>query len=262
VASGPTGLAYDRRKDRLAVWSAFDRVLTVLYPTRSSMFDVISPWGPREPTPFEAGRKLFHAAGDMRVSRDGRACASCHPDGRDDGLVWTTPDGTRQTPTLAGRLDGAEPFGWSGESRTVEEHVVKRTIARLKGRGLSDDSTYALLSYLKGMPAPARARGDSDEVRRGAAIFRSREAGCASCHWGHALTDGERHDVQSKNPVDLTGDFDTPSLRLVAGTAPYFHDGRYASLTELLRSTDGSMGNTGQLSDAELRDLVAYLETL
>ena len=31
-----------------------------------------------------------------RLSGDGRACASCHPDGRDDGLVWSTPNGPRQ----------------------------------------------------------------------------------------------------------------------------------------------------------------------
>src|SRR5262249_25280327 len=112
VPSGPTGLAYDRRKERFVIWSQFDHVLTIVHPGGSSRFDAVSPWPAREPTPFEVGRKIFHAIGDVRISLDGRACASCHPDGRDDGLVWATPEGLRQTPTLAGRLDGAAPFGW------------------------------------------------------------------------------------------------------------------------------------------------------
>ena len=41
------------------------------------------------------GRALFRVTDDGRLSRDGRACASCHPDGRDDALTWSTPDGPR-----------------------------------------------------------------------------------------------------------------------------------------------------------------------
>ena len=46
----------------------------------------------------------------------------------------------------------------------------------------------------------------------------------------------------------------------VAATAPYVHDGRFATLSEVLK--DGRMGNTSQLSAAELADLEAYLRSL
>ena len=46
--------------------------------------------------------------GDRRISADGRVCASCHPDGREDGVAWVTPEGPRQTPMLAGRLGKGE----------------------------------------------------------------------------------------------------------------------------------------------------------
>ena len=56
--------------------------------------------------------------------------------------------------------------------------------------------------------------------------------------------------------------FDTPSLRFVSGTAPYFHDGRYPTLRALLVGSDGKMGHTAKLSPHELDALEAYLRTL
>ena len=67
---------------------------------------------------------------------------------------------------------------------------------------------------------------------------------------------------ESKLQADAKGDFDTPSLRFVAGTAPYFHDGRYATLRDVLAHTDGTMGATSHLSDEEKDALEAYVETL
>jgi cytochrome c peroxidase len=69
------------------------------------------------------------------------------------------------------------------------------------------------------------------------------------------------------------GQFKTPSLRNVALTAPYMHDGRYATLREVVRHyseldmerihTHGEqLLRPLRLSDAEIDDLVAFLETL
>jgi cytochrome c peroxidase len=55
--------------------------------------------------------------------------------------------------------------------------------------------------------------------------------------------------------------FDTPSLRFVGGTGPYFHDGRFETLEALLKQSDGTMGHTKGLSQDDIRALVAYLET-
>jgi cytochrome c peroxidase len=54
---------------------------------------------------------------------------------------------------------------------------------------------------------------------------------------------------------------DTPSLRFVSGTAPYFHDGRHATLADLLRAAEGKM-SWRHLDDTELDALEAYLRTL
>jgi mono/diheme cytochrome c family protein len=286
VAAGPVGMAHDSAANRLVVWSQFDKVLSFLaldtLPEVRAENEPPRPAG--EPTPSEEGtsivrvalsrkasgpmdadlalgRKLFHAASDHRISFDGRACASCHPDGRDDALTWSTPDGPRQTPMLAGRLQGTAPFGWTGDSATVDTHLIQ-TFRRLRGSGFHGEDRKALLAYVRAMEPPPHASEDASRIARGRAVFEAAETGCASCHTGALASDGKPHDVQSRTTADRVDAFDTPSLRFVGGTAPYFHDGRYATLRELLVGIDGRMGNTGHLTPQELDDLEAYLRSL
>jgi mono/diheme cytochrome c family protein len=296
VPSGPTGLAL--LGSRLFVWSQFARTLTVVdlshddAPPPASA-DALSqaaknledaepesdgdPVSPVELVlsrlPAEAssgdvalGRELFHATSDNRISQDGRGCASCHPDGRDDSLTWSTPGGPRQTPMLAGRLADTSPYGWDGAGKDVTMHLT-HTFQRLQGRGLEPHEVASLVAYIKSLPVPPRAghhdAAYGEQVARGKEIFHSSEAGCSTCHAGDGvLTDGVSHDVESKLDVDQRADFDTPSLRFVGGTAPYFHDGRYASLRDVLTHTDGTMAKTAQLSPEELDALEAYVRTL
>jgi cytochrome c peroxidase len=99
-------------------------------------------------------------------------------------------------------------------------------------------------------------------VKRGAELFASKQTGCAKCHAGSELTDNEMHDVKSKTRADRDDKFNTPSLRLLSGRAPYYHDGRYATLRDLLTNVDGNMGHTKHLSDGDLEALEAYLMQL
>jgi len=55
---------------------------------------------------------------------------------------------------------------------------------------------------------------------------------------------------------------DTPSLRFVRGTAPYFHDGRYATLEMLLVDPKSPMGHSWSLPENDRAALAAYLRTL
>jgi cytochrome c peroxidase len=208
----------------------------------------------------DRGRRLFHTSRDARLSRD-RACASCHPEGRDDGLVWTSPDGPRQTPTLAGRLEGTAPYGWFGESTTVKEHL-RKTFSRIGGTGLdgpeSAEELDALVAYIAQIPPPPAApTADARAAERGKKAF---VAYCNDCHKDGG-TDGESHDVGTGVASERRQAFDTPTLRGVRGTAPYFHDGRQATLEELLSARNQRMFS-GVLSEADRHDLIAYLETL
>ena len=271
VGAGPTGIAIDAAGRRAVVWSQFDRSLAFLdldaplSGPRAAKATLVALERRGEPQgdDVELGRRLFHASGDRRISFDGRSCASCHPDGRDDAITWTTPNGQRQTPMLLERLDGTAPYGWDGARKTTLDHVA-RTLERLSGTGISDAERRALFAYVGTLRAPVVRAAPSARVARGDELFHSEATQCSTCHLDDdAFTDHAAHDVKSHIASDLgTVAFDTPSLRLVGHSAPYFHDGRYATLEDLLAATSGTMGTTAGLSEADRAALVAYLEQL
>ena len=281
VSSGPNGIALESAKNRAVVWSQFDRAVDVIDLGNSELHDdkggpgpatvrvVMAPNATHKLSPALAlGRLLFHSVGDGRVARDGRACASCHPDGRDDSLVWATPEGPRRSIMLAGRLEGTAPYSWSGREADLRAHLTT-TFDRLNGSGggLKSLELEALLVYVESLAPPSpSSRGSGNDrdvkVQQGAAFFASPSVGCAGCHSGALATDNRRHDVGSKTDADRSGEFNTPSLHLVSGAGPYFHDGRYKTLHEVLIQPGDKMGHTSQLSEREIDALEAYVSTL
>lgn len=267
-SKGVTALARDPEASTLIAFASFRRVVEVhRWPLGKDAPKVTIALshvdGLGLSARAHAGRLLFHDARDARVSGDGRACASCHPDGRDDGLVWPTPNGPRQTFTLAGRVDRDGPFGWDAEHPTLAKHIAV-TVKNLHGSGLPEEQREELAAYLRAIPAPVYAAVEpATEVSRGRDLFASDETGCSGCHSVESsFTDGMAHAVSSATKVDRKKTFVAPSLIGVAATAPYFHDGRYATLGELLRGCDGKMGETSQLSATDFAALEAYLRTL
>jgi len=275
VGAGPSGVRIDSAKRRAIVWSQFDRQLDVVHIGDVEPVDDEQPGAvptahialaPSAKVPsheIRLGRSLFHAVGDARVSNDGRACASCHPDGRDDAITWATPEGPRRTKMLAGRLRASAPYSWNGDSKDVATHVML-TFERLSGQGLRGMELDALIAYLNWMRAPVDRINTKDAVVvRGKDVFHSEKAACSSCHSSdETFADGKAHDVGSRAKADQSKEFDTPDLRFLSGRGPYFHDGRYATLAELLKDSDGRMGHTAHLSTDDLKALEAYLLTL
>ena len=262
----PSGLAIDPESSRVYVLSSFDRTLSSFVPDakQTPLRDDIHLQGKTSLSEIQQqGRKLFHDAGDARISADGRSCSSCHPDGRDDGLTWSTPNGPRQTIQLAGRINRPAPFGWMGKHASLQIHMTQ-TMQNLKGTGLTPaelDSLAAYLNVMKG--APQKWRALTTEESRGRDLFASSDTGCSSCHAEKSgFSDHDVPDGKSATPTVTTGAFLVPSLNGVSGSGPYFHDGRYATLDDLLNKTDGTMGTTKTLSPEDKRALVAYLKTL
>ncbi len=243
----------------VVAFSAFTRKVTIA-PADGDAFAIALPPSDAVDASIAEGQRLFHGSGNARIAKNGRACASCHVDGRDDGLVWPTPRGKRQTPTLAGRIDGTAPYGWNGEHPTLAAHIT-RTVKNLEGTGLDDRELDALARYVAKMHAATKPAHDDAIVARGRTIFFSDEAGCASCHIeATKLTDGETHALVKKREA-----FATPSLAFVGETAPYFHDDRFATLDALVDACDEpdtKMGHTAHLDVADRRALAAFLRTL
>jgi cytochrome c peroxidase len=115
-------------------------------------------------------------------------------------------------------------------------------------------------------PDPGRLEG-IDQLRQG-------EFGAGS-RWSDA-TDGPRarHTRFLARGPEARGQFKTPTLRNVALTAPYMHDGRMASLSDVLAHYSSLPGQDAPgphqetvlkplaLTAAETADLVAFLESL
>ena len=65
-----------------------------------------------------------------------------------------------------------------------------------------------------------------------------------------------------ENPELFGGAYDTPSLKGLSVTAPYFHDGSARTLDDVVEQNHHRMGTTSHLSAEERAALVAYLKTL
>jgi cytochrome c peroxidase len=118
-----------------------------------------------------------------------------------------------------------------------------------------------------------------ESARRGMALFGGK-AECSSCHSGVRFTDEAFHSLgvgEDPGRGAITGQeaemgaFKTPSLRDVARTAPYMHDGSRATLLEVVEFYDqGGLPHANLdvkvrklgLTSAERLDLVAFMEAL
>ena len=103
----------------------------------------------------------------------------------------------------------------------------------------------------------------SADALAGFALFASPRTGCADCHGGFALAGpvvSER--VPSAAPIFHDG-VRAPTLRNVAVTAPYMHDGNVATLDDVLAFySKVGRGRPLDLSADETRELRAFLESL
>jgi DNA-binding beta-propeller fold protein YncE len=262
VGDGPAGVDVDPATRIAVVYGRFSHDLSIV-SLGSGTVDTLPVGADPLPADVSAGRKLFHTERDRRISRDGRACATCHPDGRDDGLTWRLGAGPRQTPTLLGRLERG-PYGWQAKHTKLEDNV-RETLARLGGRGLPEARLAELAAYVRrGLVAPARrAPADAATVERGKALFQSEAVGCGGCHvLEQGTSDRRLHDVASRSKLDDASSFRTPPLLFVEETAPYFHDGRYPTLEALLEDNLDRMGSTSQLSTADRSALLSFVRSL
>ena len=145
-----------------------------------------------------------------------------------------------------------------------------------------DNVGRAIGAFERGLVTPSRwdryLAGDSAALsaaeRRGLASFV--HLGCVNCHAGPYVggqlymklggvkpwptaTDSGRYKV-TKNPADLFV-FKVPSLRNVAKTGPYFHDGSVASLDSAIRLMARHQLGL-ELNDAQVKDIHSWLDAL
>ncbi|MEQ9609338.1 MAG: cytochrome c peroxidase, partial [Kiloniellaceae bacterium] len=101
---------------------------------------------------------------------------------------------------------------------------------------------------------------DQQELR-GYALFKS--LGCISCHQGVNIGGNlfQRHGIFHPLAAPTPEVLRVPSLRNVAATAPYFHDGSAPDLHDAVRRMGIAQLNS-TLTEAQTDDIVAYLRSL
>jgi mono/diheme cytochrome c family protein len=201
------------------------------------------------------GHELFHLA-----TVGGIACASCHPEGHEDGQVWNFVDfGPRRTQSLRGGISGTEPFHWTGDMANFSTLAHDVFSSRMSGPLTSEQHLESLFRWIDKIPSlPPPVAEDPEAVERGRLLFNDADVGCASCHSGEKLSNNATVDVHTG------GSFQVPSLRGVVWRAPYLHQGAAKTLADRFNDVGGgeAHGHTATLTTEQRVDLVKYLETL
>jgi cytochrome c553 len=209
----------------------------------------------------QRGEQLFY---DGRLSVEGwMSCHSCHSDGHTSGLRSDTlTDGSygaaKRVPTLLGSSDTG-PWGWNGSVVRLEAQVRQSVRSTMHGPGLSEQQAADLTAYLGALPPPPSgpASAGSKPVQRGKEVFAAR--GCIRCHAPPTYTTPRTYEVGLEDEMGLRA-FNPPSLRGVSHGSTFFHDGRVASLADVLVQHGRAV--PADLSAAEREDLVEFLRSL
>ncbi len=133
----------------------------------------------------------------------------------------------------------------ANESFIKLKEVFKDDLEDLDTLKTEDPELYA--KYMK-LKANADAHPMNESALRGRTLFFSSKTNCAACHVGANFTDEKYHNLgvgmavekpdlgretTTGNAADR-GAFKTPTLRNVALTAPYMHDGSQTTLEEVV----------------------------
>jgi hypothetical protein len=161
------------------------------------------------------------------------------------------------------------PYGHDGRMPSLRDFVHGVVVNEFKGPEPSSEILEALVAYITDIDFLPNRRLDEEgklmgiksaAEKRGEALFYKPFAhdpslSCASCHVpSGGYLDHQTHDVGSE------GIFKTPTLLNVDFNAPYFHDGRYNTLEDVIAHFD-RMFYLG-LSAQDRDDLVAYVKAI
>lgn len=161
--------------------------------------------------------------------------------------------------------------------KELDPFVLTRSVAVFERTLISGNSRYDQFVYQGDTTALSKSE------RLGMDLFFSKRANCSQCHSGFnftnysienngldtAYTDLGKMRVSGKEEDE--GKFKVPSLRNVALTSPYMHDGRFDRLEQVIEHYNlGGKGHVNQnkavrfldLDENEKSDLIAFLKTL
>ncbi|MDP8243936.1 MAG: hypothetical protein P9L94_07635 [Candidatus Hinthialibacter antarcticus] len=211
------------------------------------------------------GEMIFHDA--ARCFQGWQSCATCHPDARVDGLNWDLLNDGVGNPknTKSMLLAHKTPPAMSLGIRASAEVAVRAGFKHILFSVVSEEDANCVDMYLRSLqPLQNKQTDKQASIQNGKRIFHSNKASCVNCHNGNLFTDLNQYDVGTQSPYDDQAVFDNPSLIELWRTAPYLHDGRAATMKDVLTTFNpiDKHGATSHLSEQEIADLEAYLLSL
>jgi YVTN family beta-propeller protein len=292
VSSNPRGIVISPDGTTAFVSNTLAGTVSVIDTARYAVVKEVTVTEIPLPPVLLSGKRLFYLSARPDVARAAWiSCNTCHIEGEQDGRTWllqylgevlagADPVVKRNTTSLLGMVE-TYPLRWSAE---WDESADSEFSIRFEqfGTGLIHDGEMnptlgnpnsgrsheldCLAAYIDSLAVPAQVHLLSEQEERGKLLFESERAGCSVCHPGPTYTDLKQHDVGTADgPNEWFGPkIDTPTLRFLYDSAPYFHDGSAATLRDALTfpSVKSEHDVRAILSEAELADLIAFLKAL
>lgn len=263
---GPRGISASPDGNSVAVGAYYTGEVYVLDAVTNDIDQTISLGEQAKEDSVRRGERIFH---DGTLSQQGwLSCATCHPEGRSDGNNWDTPDdgigNPKNTKSILGTMDTPPllAHGVKPEGRFAIVTSFEHSLNALQPKEVYDD----VQAYVEAMEPEISPYRNFDgtltqDAIAGKALFESEETQCATCHYGPYYTDLNSYNVGTRNELDTSGSFDTPSLIELWRTAPYLHDGSAATIQEVLTTKNPKdlHGKTSHLTETEIDQLSAFI---
>jgi len=266
---GPRSIALSPDAKQLYVPNYYEGTLAVIdteKPRRATQI-AVGPQPKIDPVRF--GEILFHDA--TICFQHWQSCSSCHPDVRMDGLRWDLlNDGMgnhKKTRSLVGshQISPVMSMGVRAKAEVGVRAGIRYILFAVRPEEEAQ-AIDAFLKSLKPLPSPYLTKDGklSPAAANGKKLFDGK-AKCNTCHTGVLYTDMKPYDVGTLGPYDRKGNrFYTSKLTEMHRSAPYLHDGRSATLKDVLtaENKEDKHGVTSKLSPKEIDELVAYMNSL
>ncbi|MCA9113663.1 MAG: hypothetical protein KDA79_01160 [Planctomycetaceae bacterium] len=260
----PTALACSADEQQVYVANTHDGSLTILAAPQMKPVATVSLGPQPEPDEIVRGELLFY---DARLSLDGwYSCHSCHTDGhtisqQNDNFSDESFGTARQVLSLLGAHE-TRPWAWNGKVDELTEQVRKSVEVTMQGFEPDADDVDDLAAYLQTLAPPpglsvARSTARAADIEPGRKLFAS--LGCVNCHTPPLYTTRGAFDVGLRDEAG-NREFNPPSLRGVSQRDGLLHDGRAASLAEVVQQVRHQLPR--KLTPAEESQLLAFLESL
>ena len=198
---------------------------------------------------FDTGHDLFHRATSARI-----ACASCHLEGADDGMLWHFEGlGARRTQSLEVGLAGSAPFHWDGDIQDIA-HLAEEVLTRRMGAlTQAPERVEAFERWLFSIERPpADAARDEALAEEGRVLFE--QNGCLTCHSGSRGSNDATVSIRDRL-------LQVPALRRVALRPPYMHDARSPTLEQAVLDMAYATRDEVDLDAHEVAAIAEYLRT-